>query len=263
MRLVLTLIAIVCCMSQTLPAADNLTLFEGRKFVGTNGELNYCLLTPKEWTPVEDKAVRRYPLVLFLHGAGERGSDNRKQLVHGMSEFASDLQRQQHPAFVIAPQCPEGEQWVDVPWSGKEHEMKAKPSKSLGLVLELIQQHRQHLPIDEQRIYVTGLSMGGFGTWDLIQREPELFAAAIPICGGGDVRVASRIKHVPIWAFHGDGDTTVMPSRSRDMIEAIRTAGGKPIYTEYVGVGHDSWTATYKNQAVLDWLFAQSRPASN
>src|SRR5207237_1227270 len=113
--------------------------------------------------------------------------------------------------------------------------------------------------IDRKRIYLTGLSMGGYGTWVLLARKPELFAAGVPICGGGHVEGAKKLAKIPIWAFHGDKDGAVPPERSREMIEAIEKAGGKPKYTEYGGVGHDSWTRTYRDPKMHEWLFAQKK----
>ena len=129
----------------------------------------------------------------------------------------------------------------------------------MRLSLELITSLQKELSIDEDRIYVTGLSMGGFGVWDAIQRHPKRFAAAAPVCGGGDPAYAKDIAHVPIWAFHGDADGAVKPMRSRDMIAALKEAGGEPKYTEYPGVGHNSWAATYANRDLYSWLFAQKR----
>lgn len=110
-----------------------------------------------------------------------------------------------------------------------------------------------------QRIYLTGLSMGGFGVWDAMQRKPTWFAAAVPICGGGDPTFASAIAPIPVWAFHGDSDPAVKPKRSRDMIAALKAAGGQPKYTEYPNTGHNSWTETYKNREMYAWLFSQKR----
>ena len=115
-------------------------------------------------------------------------------------------------------------------------------------------------PIDPARIYLTGLSMGGYGSWDLAARMPDRFAAVIPICGGGDGATAAKIKDLPIWCFHGDADTAVRVERSRTMIEALRAAGGAPKYSELAGVGHDSWTPAYRDPDVLAWLFAQKKP---
>ena len=118
---------------------------------------------------------------------------------------------------------------------------------------------QKEFSIDADRIYVTGLSMGGFGTWDVIQRHPERFAAAVPICGGGDPAHAEQIAQVPIWAYHGDNDAVVKVERSRDMIAAIKDSGGTPRYTELPGVGHDSWTAAYTSPDLYAWMFAQTR----
>jgi predicted peptidase len=131
------------------------------------------------------------------------------------------------------------------------------------MALKLLDNLPKLFSVDPDRIYITGLSMGGYGTWDALQRKPDYFAAAIPICGGGDVNGAEKMKDVPIWAFHGDADGAVKVSRSRDMIEALKAAGGKPKYTEYPGGGHDSWTATYKNPEVMAWLFEQKRKKSD
>ena len=231
-------------------AEDFRDRYEYREFKN----LPYRLLQPKNYN-----ADRVYPLVIFFHGAGERGDDNQKQLVHGMAEFASDDVMQKHPCIVVAPQCPSDIQWVDTPWTADSHTMPKQPTLPMQLSLELIGVLQNEFSIDEDRIYVTGLSMGGFGAWDAIQRQPKRFAAAVPICGGGDPTYATRIAHVPIWAFHGDKDTTVKVKRSRDMITAIEEAVASPKYTEYPGVGHNSWTATYANREMYQWLFAQNR----
>ncbi|HRX80691.1 MAG TPA: prolyl oligopeptidase family serine peptidase [Pirellulaceae bacterium] len=230
--------------------------FETRVYKSDSGSLPYRLLRPKDYD-----ASQRYPLVVFYHGAGERGNDNVKQLVHGMNDFASDDVMAKYPCFVIAPQCPEGDQWVDTPWTADTHKMPEKPTEPMQLSLDLITSLQAEFSIDANRLYVTGLSMGGFGTWDVIQRHPNRFAAGVPICGGGDTSFAKQLAQVPIWAFHGGADSAVKPKRSRDMIEAIKEAGGSPKYTEYPGVGHNSWAATYANREMYDWLFSQQRAA--
>lgn len=236
-------------------AEDVRERFEKRQFADKDGAtLFYRLLRPKDYDP-----RKKYPLVVFLHGAGERGNDNTIQLVHGMADFASDKLMAEYPAFVIAPQCPDGKQWVEVPWSADEHQMPKEPSQPLRQTLELLAALQNEFSIDADRLYITGLSMGGFGVWDTIQRHPDLFAAAAPVCGGGDATLAEQIKNVPVWAFHGDADGAVKVRRSRDMIAAMKAAGGEPKYTEYKGVGHDSWTATYKDPELYKWLFAQKR----
>jgi predicted peptidase len=250
-------LALLLAMTSTLhsSAAQPLDRFSKHLFQeGRGTTLPYRLLAPREI-----KSGQKYPLVIFLHGAGERGSDNEKQLVHGMKNFASDEIMAKYPAFVIAPQCPEGMRWVEVDWSADSHAMPAEPSRPMAALLALVDRFVAEQPVDERRIYLTGLSMGGYGVWDAIQRKPDLFAAAAPICGGGDPAHAERIKHIPVWAFHGDSDTAVKPKRSREMIEALKKAGGSPKYTEYASTGHDSWTRTYADPQFFAWLFAQKK----
>jgi predicted peptidase len=247
-------------MAQGRTEADWEKLFERSEYQNSSGAtLKYRLLRPEKL-----KAGQRYPLVIFLHGAGERGDDNRLQLVHGMREFARADRRKEFPAFVLAPQCPSNQKWVDVPWDAPKLEQPEKPAKAMGLCLELIDKLQKDLPIDDRRLYLTGLSMGGFGTFDAIARWPDRFAAAMPICGGGDTRkeTVSRYRDLPLWVFHGGKDTLVRPERSREIIAALKEAGAEPRYTEYPDAGHDSWTQTYADEAVFRWLFSQQRTAA-
>ncbi|MCL4202768.1 MAG: prolyl oligopeptidase family serine peptidase [Pirellulaceae bacterium] len=224
------------------------------------GRLPYRLLKPWEFAALPPGAApnaQQYPLLVFLHGAGERGQDNRCQLVHGMNEFASDEIMARYPCFVAAPQCPADQQWVDTPWSADSHRMADEPTPVLRWTLELIDHLAERYPVDPRRIYLSGLSMGGFGVWELLARRPRQFAAAVIICGGGDPATAPVIAHVPVWAFHGDSDPAVKPQRSRDMVRAIEQAGGSPKHTEYLDTGHDSWSVTYRDPRMYAWLFAQ------
>jgi predicted peptidase len=215
-------------------------------------ELPYRLLRP-----AKVEVGTKYPLVIFLHGAGERGTDNEKQLIHGVPQFVR--RREQYPCFLIAPQCPGPQKWVEVDWSAATHTQPEKPGDAGRMVLELIEKSLKDLPIDEKRVYVTGLSMGGYGTWDLAARKPEWFAAIAPVCGGADEATAAKIKDLPIWAFHGAKDSAVKPERSRNMIAALKKAGGNPKYTEYPTVGHNSWDNAYGDPAFYEWLFAQKK----
>ena len=201
---------------------------------------------------------KKVPLILFLHGAGERGNDNAAQLKHGAADLIK-FGDANGGAIVIAPQCPAEEKWVDIPWDSLAHAMPAEPSASMKLVLALVNEKIEKMPVDPDRIYVTGLSMGGYGTWDIIQRRPKLFAAALPVCGGGDPALAPAIKNIPVWIFHGADDDLVKVSRAHDMNAALKASGGNVQYREYPGVGHDSWTQTYADQDVLKWLFEQHR----
>src|SRR5262249_38529581 len=157
------------------------------------------------------------------------------------------------PCPRVAPQCP-----ADGWWSGSERNRKGR-THPLTLVLELIESMRTEFSIDDSRIYLTGLSMGGYGTWEAVALKPDLFAAAVPVCGGGDVKAAPKIAKIPIWAFHGGKDGIVKPERSREMIEALKKAGGEPKYTEYPDAGHDSWTTAYADPKLHEWLFAQKK----
>lgn len=234
---------------------DPAKLFEPREFAGKSGaQLKYRLLKPSPYHP-----DRKVPLVIFLHGAGERGDDNLAQLKHGMADFCKRERREQYPCYILAPQCPTGKKWSDVDWSSSKSNLPAEPSESMQLVFEVVETMIEDAPVDKNRIYITGLSMGGYGTWDALARKGRYFAAAAPICGGGDPQTVEQFKTVPIWCFHGDQDKGVPVSRSREMIEALKQAGGSPKYTEYPGVGHDSWTQTYRNPDFYAWLFAQHR----
>lgn len=216
--------------------------------------LLFRLLKPACWD-----AAKTFPLVLFLHGAGERGADNEKQLVHGIPQFASKENREKYPCFLVSPQCPDNSKWVDVDWSADSHQSPKEMTEPLRLTMLLVESMLKEFSVDPKRIYVTGLSMGGYGTWELIGLRPELFAAAVPICGGGDEGIAEKIGHIPIWAFHGAKDAAVKVSRSRNMIAALEKVGAKPRYTEYPDVAHNSWNRAYEDPELFKWLFTQKR----
>jgi len=232
--------------------------FGFHEFAGTAGlRMPYRLLVPAE-------SASTYPLVLFFHGSGERGNDNEKQLVHGVKRFARPDTRSRHPCFVLAPQCPTDLDKQPIMWSGERermHLLKLTPEVAIPLrtALELLNMIEDNYPIDPDRIYITGISMGGFAAWEALMRHPQRFAAAIPVCGGGDVSHADRIKNVPVWAFHGADDPVVPVECSRSMIKMIKNAGGQPLYTEYPGVGHNSWDRAYAEPELLSWFFSQKR----
>ncbi len=254
---------IVTLVALAAGAKDDMTKkageFEKRTFTGASGKvLPYRLLKPEGYDPAGKTA---YPLVIFLHGAGERGDDNELQLAEGVKEFAKPEARKKHPAFVIAPQCALNNSWGHIKKIDGHLTLLKTPEPTLytGLTLELAEALPKEFRIDPKRIYITGLSMGGFGTWDVLARYPDRFAAALPICGGGIEDTAASFAKVPIWVFHGAVDPEVEVELSRHMVEALRKAGGKPGYTEYPDVGHESWDQTYRNPDVLDWLFAQKK----
>ena len=204
------------------------------------GVLPYRLFIPTNYN-----AALSYPLVLFLHGSGERGSDNQSQFNNnGFLVFASETNQLKYPSFMVAPQCPSNDYWED----------RAMGVQVLGMMNSLMAE----FSIDTNRLYITGLSMGGYGTWYYIAWYPNMYAAAIPMSGGGDPTLAPLMIQTPIWNFHAANDGTVPVSESRTMIEAVRQAGGKPIYTEYAIGGHGIWTMAYDTPILMDWVYAQS-----
>lgn len=230
--------------------------FSLNKYANDKGDtLNYRQLYP------DSDTLRKYPLVIFLHGSGERGNDNEAQLKWGVMNFASDQAMILHPAFVIAPQCPEKMGWSNFSREKNSLEMhlQPEPSKPMELLIGLIHQLIKTMPIDSNRIYITGLSMGGYGTYDAIERYPNLFAAAVPVCGGGDVSKAASIAHIPLWIFHGAEDPAVNPVFSLNMLQALTKAGAHPGFTQYPEVGHFSWLGAYSDPLMIEWLFRQHK----
>lgn len=204
------------------------------------------------------------PLMIFLHGAGERGDDLSLVGVHGPLKLLSSLRLlsrrfgwEELPFVVAAPQCPDGEWWLN------EH------------LIEVMNDVLQKVKVDQSRMYMTGLSMGGFGTWSFASEYPDFFAAIVPICGSGDAPGWSGLRNytqldvpkakleqlvsVPVWAFHGESDSTVPIDEQRQTIEAFRALGGEAEFTTYPGVGHDSWTTTYNNKEVYEWLLSHQK----
>jgi len=226
--------------------------FEKHVFVHGTDSLPYRLLKP-----LKQEAGKKYPLVIFLHGSGERGIDNEKQLIHGTALFADSIAA--YPCYVVIPQCPQGHKWVEADWSAPVPVQPENISNPLLLTSLLSDSLMSALPIDIDRIYVTGISMGGRGVFDLLYRYPGKFAAAAPVCGSADLKIAPLIKDVPLWAFHGDEDQVVPFSADENLMKAILTAGGTPRFTIYPKLGHNAWDYAYKEPEFLQWLFSHHR----
>jgi predicted peptidase len=229
--------------------------FEAGIFQSTShSSLPYRLLIPKY-----DRRTVRYPLVLFLHGSDERGTDNAKQLFVGLNIFADEKKMNEYPCFIAAPQCPADMKWTDTDWKAERHVISPEPTPALAMSIELIAALLKQYPVDDKRIYIVGYSMGGFGAWEAIERWPKLFAAAVPVCGGGDESKAYRIIDIPIWAFHGARDRIVRVGQSQNMVHAVVRAGGVPRYTEYPMVNHYCWGLAFSDPRMFEWLFRQKK----
>lgn len=244
------IVALGACLAQAQPSR-----FSYNKYVENGDTLNYRLLFP------DANRFQKYPLVIFLHGSGERGSDNDAQLKWGVMNFATDQNMLAHPAIVIAPQCPEHQTWSNVTPTkdGKGMTLNPEPGKSMRLLIGLIRQLETTMPVDTNRIYITGLSMGGYGTYDALERYPHMFAAAVPVCGAGDTTLAASIAHVPMWIFLGAEDPAVNPLYGLSMLEALTHAGAHPGFTQYPEVGHFSWFGAYSDPLMMEWLFRQHK----
>ena len=215
----------------------------------------YLLLPPKNIVEGET-----YPLVVFLHGAGERGNDNNKQKRHFPELMASAEYQELHSSFVLAPQCPEKQSWVDVNWaSEKSTPYKSTATRPMQGAIAALKRVVAEYPIDHESIFLTGLSMGGYGTWDLAMRHPYWFAAAVPICGGGDENNAARFAGLKLQVWHGADDQVVPAFRSRNMVEGIIDLGMKVDYFELPNTKHNSWYEAYRRKEFLNFLFSSKR----
>lgn len=218
------------------------------------GKLNYC---QGFYNASEPGA----PAVLvFLHGVGERGSENLAQNRLAVPEIVRNIRKNRRKVVLLTVQCPLDQVWAPLHRDRKDSAMREHPQSALSMVPDLVRAKVKEFNADPSRLYVTGLSMGGFGTWDLISRNPDLFAAAIPICGGGDPEQTKTLKDMPIWIFHGDADALVPVQLSRTMFEELKRAGSQKVrYTEFPGVEHNSWDKAYAMPETLDWLFQQKK----
>lgn len=257
------LLIILLLIAQAAQAAvTDTSAFIRKTYVSKTGEtLLYQVLYPENY----DKN-RTYPLILFLHGAGERGSDNVTQLRHPSEMLLDSQNRKNYPAIVLLPQCPADQYWPfsehpdkDLRWDRISYPVNTPISKPLRLANELLDYYCESEAVDMNRIYIIGLSMGGMGTFDMVTRFPEKFAAAIPICGGVNVSRLKKAEKVAFRLFHGDIDQVVPVSTSRAAYKELKHLGAKVEYIEYPNVNHDSWVQAFREPDFMEWLFKQKK----
>lgn len=235
------------------------SLFQTAMYTIESDSLPYRILYPDNFNPEQ-----RYPLILFLHGMGERGNDNQLQLMHGGKLFSASETRSQYPAIVVFPQCSVESFWADANFQKDDSKRETlvfdpfnEPTIAMKLLLDLVDQLVVKQFVDPSAIYVGGLSMGGMGTFELLHRRPNVFAAAFPICGGGNTSsVDNYAPKVKIWAFHGAKDDVVPPALTIQMVDAINKAGGDAKLTIYPEANHGVWDNVFAEPELLKWLFS-------
>ena len=244
-------------------AQEDFSLYEKKEFkISETKALPYRILFPENYD-----RTKTYPLVLFLHGAGERGNDNEKQLTHGAKLFLSTKARKDFPCIVIFPQCSSESAWSNVKIDRTKNPLTfdfdytTQPSTDqLEMAIQLIRKVIKEEGVDRKRVYITGLSMGGMGTFEAVFRFPKLFAAAMPICGGGDALHYNKLlKRIPFWVFHGAEDAVVSVNYSRQMVDKLKSMGAWVKYSEYQGVNHNSWDNAFAEPEFLVWMFSNKR----
>lgn len=253
--LILVLLVLSCGQDLEIPSVRGEFVKEVFEMTGY-GQLPYNILFPKDYD-----GKKKYPLVFFLHGAGERGKDNKAQLKHIAPILSSAENQKKHPAILVFPQCPVNDYWASVnvdngQWSHKDTDK----TTAAGLKAEKLLEHiiTSYL-VDESRVYINGLSMGAFGTYSILARQPEKVAAAIAICGGANLNLVNNYKDIPLQIFHGENDDVVPVTLSRDLANQLNKLASPANYTEFPGLKHDIWNRVYEDPKTLEWLFAQKK----
>lgn len=242
--------------------AQDTSLYEKHYFMQQGDTMPYRLLLPVSYNP-----ANKYPLILFLHGAGERGNDNAKQLVHGAALFLKDSIRKNYPAIVVFPQCSAASFWSNIGYhfdsainkGVMEFKEDGEPSRAMNLLIGLYKQLQKNYSLDYSRLYIGGLSMGGMGTFEFTRRIPNTFAAAFAICGGADTATAKKITNTAWWIFHGLKDDVVNPEFSKNMAAALKANGAEVKLTLYPDDGHNSWDDAFREPAFFSWMFSHKK----
>ena len=250
-----------------LVAATQLTFAQTKEdFVKNNYVINGDTLPVRILYPENFDPLKKYPLVLFLHGRGESGKDNQKQLIHGSKMFLDPAFRKNYPAVVVFPQCGNDSYWANVIMStnqkGKRdfsYQTGGEPTVAMNLLLSYLEELDKLKFLDQDKFYLGGLSMGGMGTYELLRREPKTFAAAFAICGADTVKNVKKYKKVPLWLFHGDKDDVVNPQFTKDIAKELERLGADYKLTIYPNANHNSWDPAFAEKGLFPWLFSHQK----
>lgn len=258
----LSLLFLLLFISGKAVNAQNMDMYEKHLFIHGNDTMPYRLLLPLNFNP-----KKKYPFVLFLHGAGERGKDNESQLIHGAKIFLTDSIRKNFPAIVVFPQCAKDSYWSNVKKQFDsvlnratfQFQSDGEPTTAMKQLVALYKYLEQKYPLEKSRQYVGGLSMGGMGTFEIVRRMPDTFAAAFAICGGADTSTAAKIKQTAWWIFHGLKDNVVNAQFSIEMSNAVKNQGTEAKLTLFPEAGHNSWDDAFKEPEFFPWLFSHKK----
>jgi predicted peptidase len=254
------LVAVITLFILQHSIAQDKSMFSREIFTSGVDTLVYRKLLPENFDP-----QKKYPVLIFLHGAGERGNDNEAQLIHGSKLFLRADIRRDFPAIIIFPQCPKNDFWANVKFGdGKSVERfgfqkGGEPGKSMKLLIGLHSYLVSLKYSDKSRFYIGGLSMGGMGTFEILRRKPKAFAAAFAICGGDNIKNVKKYKNVPLWIFHGGKDTTVPLSKSEVVVNELKRVNQQPKFTIYPEAGHNSWDPAFAEPEFISWIFSHKR----
>jgi predicted peptidase len=256
----LVAIAVLLFISVQYSIAQDKTLFSKEQFIKGGDTLSYRMLLPENFDP-----QKHYPVLFFLHGAGERGFDNEAQLVHGSKLFLNSENRKKYPAIIIFPQCPPNSYWSNVKIDNAKgadrfnFQKGGKPNKAMSLLMALVAKMKSEKFTDNDRFHVGGLSMGAMGTFELLRRKPNVFASAFAICGGDHVENVKKYKHMPLWVFHGAKDNVVPIQKSEIVVSELKRLGSEVKFSVYPDANHNSWDAAFAEPDFLSWIFSFKR----
>lgn len=241
--------------------AQDFSPYDKGSYIKGKDSISYRVLFPENFN-----SQQKYPIIFFLHGSGERGKDNQKQLEHGGKLFLNTDLRKEFPAIIVFPQCPENDYWANVQIKGGETGKNrfnflkgGKPTPAMHALLGMIDDFLKKPFVDKKQVYAGGLSMGGMGTYELLRRKPKTFAAAFAICGGDNIANVKKYKKVPLWIFHGGKDNVVSPELSKEIADHLKIIGKEVKFTLYADANHNSWDSAFAEPQFLPWLFSHKK----